>query len=164
MMKFDLLSRNAIILLEEVISDQTIAKLISNNSNRPLDINDIANTGGLINNYVFPTPYNNVVPQIQKTELRIFFPNGVLQNKEVLNTNIHFQVLMHRDLWLIMTKNKDGKYDKKIRPYDIMHRIVEIYEDRSIGTLGKVKFVGYTYKHIDKDYGLYTLVGEMMTL
>lgn len=163
-MKFDLLSRNAIVILEEIISDQTLAKLISNNNSKPLDCNDIGNTGSLVMKNVYPLPYNNEVPQEQKVELRAFFPTGLLQNKEVLNTEIHFQILMHRDLWLIQTKDKNGKYQKRIRPYDIMDRIVEVYEDRSIGTLGKLKFEGYTYTHIDKDYALYTLVASMMTL
>lgn len=163
-MKFDLLSRNAIVLLEEIISDQTLAKLITNISSKPLESKDIENTGTLINDVVFPVPYNTSVPQKQKTELRVFFPSGVLQNKEVLNTDIHFQILMHRDLWLIQTKNEKGTYDKKVRPYEIMHRLVDIYENRSIATLGKVRFVGYTYKHVDKDYGMFTLVGQMMTL
>lgn len=163
-MKFDLLSRNAIVLLEEIISDQTLAKLISENSSKPLDAKDIQNTGALIMENVFPIPYNNEVPQEQKVELRVFFPNGMLQNKEVLNTDIHFQIVMHRDLWLIQSKGKDGKYKKRVRPYDIMDRLVSLYEDRSIGTLGKLKFEGYTYSHIDKDYGMYTLVASMMTL
>lgn len=163
-MKFDLLSRNAIVLLEQIISDQTLAKLIKNNTSKPLDAIDIENTAILINDFIFPTPYNSDVPQVQKTELRVFFPNGVLQNKEVLNTDVCFQILMHRDLWLIQAKDDRNKYQKRIRPYEIMHRLVEIYENKSIGTLGKIKFVGYTYKHIDKDYGMYTLVGQMMTL
>lgn len=163
-MKFDLLSRNSIVILEELISDQTLAKLISVNNSKPLDSADIQKTGSLVMNNVFPTPYNSVVPQQQKTELRAFFPNGVLQNTEVLNTDIHFQIITHRDLWLIQTKDKNGKYQKRIRPYDIMDRIVSLYEDKSIGTLGKLKFEGYTYHHIDKDYGMYTLVASMMTL
>lgn len=163
-MKFDLLSKNAIVLLEEIVSDQTLAKLISENSSKPLDKPDIPNTGALVMKNVFPLSYNNQVPQEQKTELRVFFPTGILQNKEVLNTEVHFQVLMHRDLWLIQTKDKSGKYKKGVRPYDIMGRIVHLYEDRSIATLGKLKFEGYTYSHVDKDYGMYTLIASMMTL
>lgn len=163
-MKFDLLSRNAIVVLEELISDQTLAKLVANNNSKPLDGADIQFTGSLIMKNVYPTPYNNEVPQVQKVELRAYFPSGILQNTEVLNTEIHFQIIMHRDLWLIQSKDKQGNYQKRVRPYDIMHRIIELYEDRSIGTLGKLKFAGYDYRHIDKDYGMYTLVATMMTL
>lgn len=163
-MKFDLLSRNSIILLEELISDQTLAKLISINTTKPLDADDIKNTGSLILKNIFPTPYNSNVPIEQKVELRAFFSNGLLQNKEVLNTQIYFQLILHRDLWLIETKDSKGEYQKRIRPYDIMDRIVSLYENKSIGTLGKLNFEGFSYDHVDKDYGFYTLVANMMTL
>lgn len=163
-MKFDLLSRNSIVLLEELIKHQELVKLIDVNAAKPLDSADVKNTGSLIMKKLFPTPFDKNIPETQQTQLRVFFPEGRLKNKEVLTTTIVFEIVIHKDLWLIQVQDKDGTYQKRIRPYDIMDKIVEIFEDKSKRTLGVVKFDRYTFTHIDKDYAMYSLIGEMMTI
>lgn len=163
-MKFDLLSRNSIVLLEELIKDQELSKLITNNTSKPLDMDDIKNTGSLVMKNVFPTPFDDNVPETQGTQLRVFFSNGELENKEILNTRVIFQIIIHKDLWLIQSKDKNGIYQKRIRPYDIMDRIIDVFEGKSVKTLGVLKFNQYTFYHINKDYAMYSIVAEMMTL
>lgn len=159
-MKFDLMSRNTMILIDECLKNQSLIKLIDYNGMKPSSQPDIKNKGRLVMNKIFPSPATLEVPTDQQTNLRIFFSSGVLQNDEVLNSQIVFQVVLHNNLWNIV--REDG--GKAIRPLDIMSEIVDIFEKKTISTLGVIHFDNYSWQHIDKDYSLYNLNATAMTL
>lgn len=159
-MKFKLLSKNTMVLIEKVLENQNLLKLINYNSKTPLNEKDIANKGALVMRKIIPAPFTGVVPEDQETNLRIFFPSGDLQNRAVLDSVVVFQIVVHNDLWTIA--DKDG--NRVLRPYEIMSEIVETFEDKTIKTLGVLHFKRFRYQYIDKDYGLYNLEAEMTTL
>lgn len=159
-MKFALLSTNTMTLIDEALKNNTLLKLIDNNSTDPLNEKEVVNKGGLVMKKIIPAPFNGQVPELEETNLRIFFPDGRLQNRAVLDTVVTFQIVLHNDLWNIY--NGCGK--RAMRPYEIMSEIVSIFEDRTIEKLGVIHFKRFSYHSIDKDYGLYNLEAEMTTI
>ena len=159
-MKFDLLSRNTMILIEECLKNQDLIKLIDINTQNPLAEPDIKNTGKLVMKKIFPSPATLEVPKEQETNLRIFFANGGIKHRVLLDNELIFQIVMHNNLWNIV--REDGQM--AIRPYDIMTKIVDTFEDKSIKTLGVIHFTNYGWQHIDKDYSLYNLRAVAMTI
>lgn len=159
-MKFDLMSRNGVILLEELLKDQELIKYVVYNDSTPQDKPNITNTGSLIFNKIFPTPFDDEVPPEQETNVRVFFPEGELANDEVLNSTVSFQVITHNALWNV--RRKDG--ERGLRPYEIMTRIVDIFEGNTIKTVGVIHFDRYIYQNLGREYGMYILEGTLMTI
>lgn len=155
-MRFDLLSNNTMLLIDEILESERLVKLVGQVTLEEGEIN----RGRLVNEKIFPVPFTGTVPQEQQTNLRVFFPSGVLNNRVVLDSQVVFQVVLHKDLWKV--KDLDG--NSVIRPYAIMDEIVKLFQDRSIGTLGVLHFKGYSYHALDKDYGMYNLEAEIMTI
>lgn len=159
-MKFDAMSRNNIIILEELLKDQELLKYVEYNESSPQLKDDIDNVGSLVFRKIFPTPFDEEVPTQEETNLRAFFPDGELQNDEVLHSTISFQVVTHNNLWNVY--RKDGK--KGLRPYEIMSKVVDIFEGKTIKTVGVIHFNRYMYQNLGNDYGMYVLEGTLTTI
>ncbi|MFR4986952.1 MAG: hypothetical protein ACLUCH_06110 [Lachnospirales bacterium] len=158
-MQLSLLSTNLLITIEELIQDKYLSKLLSVYTKTPIDSEDF-DTNSLVNEYIFPHPYNEEVPDIQKVELRIFYPNGTFDSSNnVAISDLYFQIVCHRNLSRIMIND-----NMKLRELEIMDRIIQLFNGKTIKTLGTVHFKGYEYAHINKDYFVYTLVSEVMNL
>ena len=153
-LKLNILSRNLLVSLEEINKNEKIVKLLGNNNDEPLknDIKDI------IFKNIFIEPFNMEIPQEQKTELRIFFPEGIFESANVLSTStIYFQIIIHNSLSRIKING-----EKTLREFEIMNELITIFSKNSINGLGNILFQGYQYAHIDKDYHMYTLMGEIL--
>lgn len=159
-LKFDLMSRNTMILIDECLKNQDLVKLIHYNEKNPLNQPNVTSPSSLVMKKIYPSPATLEVPELQEVNLRIFFSNGILQNDEVLNSRLVFQVVLHNNLWNMV--RKDGQ--KAVRAYDIMSKIVDIFEDRTIKTVGVIHFDSYNWQNINKDYSLYNLEATMTTL
>ena len=159
-MKFDVMSRNTMVLIDECLKSQDLIKLIDDNRTNPLNQPDIKNAGKLVMKKIFPSPSTLEVPKEQEVNLRIFFASGDLQSDEIMNSRLVFQIVLHNSLWNIV--REDGT--KAMRPYDIMSRIVDIFEKKTISTLGVIHFENYSWQHIDKDYSLYNLSAKALTI
>lgn len=148
------------LLIDEILENQDLLKLINYNSTRPLGEPDIVRTGALVMNKIIPAPVTQEVPLVEQTNLRVFFPYGHLKNRVVLDSTLVFQVVLHKNLWNIYRPNGE----KAIRPYEIMNEIVNTFEDKTIKSLGVIHFKNYRYGDIDKDYGVYNLEAVVTTI
>lgn len=158
-MKFSLMSTNLLIAIEELIKDQYLAKLLSVYDKEPIASEDF-DTNSLVMQNIFPHPYNEDVPKFQKVELRLCYPEGTFDSSNNIGiSDLFFQIVCHRDLSRIVIDNK-----MKLRELEIMDRIINLFKDRTIKTLGTVQFKGFQYGHINKDYFVYTLVAEVMNM
>lgn len=150
-----------------MLENQRLLKLIDYNETNPYEQPDINNTARLINNKIKPKPFTNV-PTDYNVEVTAFFPDGDLEQRVVLGSVVLFQVVVPDKLWLITEKKETEEGEevtcRKIRPYEIMSEIMEVFNEKSIKTVGKLKFTHYSYEPINKDYGMYTLEAEMMSL
>lgn len=159
-MKLENLSPNTILLIKEIFKNQCLLKLIHYNTTFPLNETNIRNFGSMFMDKIIPAPFTGFVPQEQKTILYVSFPDGQLNNNgEILNTQVYFQIVTHKNLWLIQGKNKE----KLLRPLEIMTEIYRTFNNRSIKTLGRLQFTHYSFVPIDKDFNMYILKAQMMT-
>lgn len=158
-MKFNTMVRALQIAIEEIVKDNELIRLLSNNNDKPLDIVNLDNSS-IFGKNLFLEPFNLEVPQEQKVELRIFYPNGTFDKSNSLGvSDIYFQIIEHRDLERIKIGNK-----LTLRSFEIMERLIKIFQKESFSVLGTVLFKSFDYSHINKDYGMYTLVAEVMFL
>lgn len=157
--KLTLMSTNLLITIEELIKDQYLAKLLSVYEKEPI-ISEDFDTNSLVMKNIFPHPYNSKVPEIEKVELRIFYPEGIFDSSNNIGvSDLFFQIICHRNLSRIIIDDK-----MKLREFEIMDRIVNLFKDKTIKTLGTVQFKGFQYGHINKDYFIYTLASEVMNM
>lgn len=158
-MKFNYMSRNLQIAINEIAKDNELIQLLSNNNKTPLDVVPLGSKS-ILNKNIFIEPYNMEVPQEQKVELRVFYPNGLFDSSNsICVSDLYFQIIFHRDLERILINNIPT-----LRSFEIMERIVNIFQKESFNTLGNVLFKAFDYSHINKDYGMYTIISEVMTL
>ena len=94
-MRFDLLSDNTMLLIDEILTSEKLVKMIDENILK--DTGSIPNAGALVGRKIFPSPFTGTVPQRQQTNLRVFFPSGSLNNRVVLDSKVVFQVVLHKD-------------------------------------------------------------------
>lgn len=158
-MEFNYMSRNLQIAINEIAKDNELIQLLSNNNKTPLDAVPLGSKS-ILNKNIFIEPYNMEVPQEQKVELRVFYPNGLFDSSNsICVSDLYFQIIFHRDLERILINNIPT-----LRSFEIMERIVNIFQKESFNTLGNVLFKAFDYSHINKDYGMYTIISEVMTL
>ena len=61
-------------------------------------------------NKIYPSPATLEVPKEQETILEYSFANGSLQNREVLNSRLVFQIVLHNNLWNIVREDGQEGY------------------------------------------------------
>ncbi len=154
-LRLNVLSKNLLVALDKISKDEKLIKLLGNNSKNPLENNTECKDILLEN--LFIEPFNMEVPQEQKTELRIFFPEGTFESSNTLSTSvIYFQIIIHKNLSRIIIDN-----EKTLREFEIMDTIINLFSKEVIKGIGNINFQGYQYAFIDKDYHMYTLMGEV---
>lgn len=158
--KFNNLSRNALIIINELVEREDFLKFLTNNSKEPLSQEIIGNPSSLLGEKLFITPFAGDVPKETCTNIRIHYNGGRIERRVFLVTEVVFEILIHKDLWYV--RDKEG--NQSLRPFELMDEIVDTFEDRTIGTLGVLHFVDYKYYKIDNSWGVYTLKAQMRTL
>ncbi len=159
-MKFELLSDNTILIIDEILKNQRLLKLINYGGSTPINQDDIAVPNNLVLSKIFPTPFFESVQEIESAQLRVFFNAGHIQNRKILGSSVVFQVVVPNDWWLI--RKEDNK--QAIRPYEILGEIVNQFEDKSIQTVGVLRFINFRYGYVNEHVTAYELVADMMTL
>lgn len=158
-MKFKDLSENAITVIEKMLENEELVKLVAYDDATPYDNANVVNKSDLVLTKFFPTPVDYQVTTETHSEVRVFFPQGEVKNKKIMGNIVVFQILVHKDLWLM----KEG-LNKKIRPYEIMGEIVEVFENKSHAKVGVLHFTDYKFIRVNKDFSGYELIADMMTI
>lgn len=158
-MKFELLSDNLVVFLEEIIKNQDLCKLIKYDTYNPLSEEDlILPQDVLINERLFPVPLNPDILDDDCTQINVFYPRGDFDGSGVININALFvDIVVARSLYLI---NIDGK--SKVRAYEIMKEIVKTFEGKSISTLGKLHFLSWVHIQANKKFEVIRLITDVM--
>lgn len=158
MQKLELLAPNLKIILNQLVNNQKICKLIYYNSTDALSQPDLVlPQNSLINTKIFPYPFNINYQGGECTQIRVYYPKADFENNEVtVNEDIYFDTICHKNLWLISGSS--------IRPYTIASEIFNIFSKNSIETLGILHFVTLRHVYINENYDAIRLVARMMTL
>jgi len=146
-------------MLKEVTKNQDLCKLIYYNEDSPLDEIDIANPNTLLLTSLFPYPFNPKATIEDCVQLRIWIPEAKFKNRVIENIDILFDIVMFKDLFLIYI---DG--DPKLRAYEIMAEITNIFNDKSIETIGMLHFDGFMHITVNDKFDCFRLPAKMMNL
>lgn len=159
-MKLGLLSPNLVLLLQEILANQKICKLINYDQKNPYSQPDIEPFSLLLNK-VFPFPFDPNSTTDEGTQLRVYYQDTNLKNNQIIeDTTIFFDIICAKtpNIWLM----DDG--ESKIRPYEILSELVTHLSDRSIETLGKVRFKRFVHVNVNKEFDCIRLIGDVFTI
>lgn len=160
MVKLELLSPNLVIILNEIIKDNEIAKYLYYNQSNPLSQVDIPLPAkNLMFKNVYPYPFDNSAAATDTSQVRAYYPNGLFENREIIHdTRIVFDIIVAKSLWLV----NDGS--PLIRPYEIMKNIVNLFSDKSVGTLGKINFHRFVHLTVNEKFDAIRVEATMLTI
>lgn len=161
-MNLKLLSPNLIILLEEILKNQNICKLLTYNSENPFIEPNITNTSDLMFNKIFPFPFGLTTNTEEGVQLRVYYYNTILKHGEVIeDTKIFFDIVYSKTQKTILIN--DGT--PKIRPLEIASELVSFLGNRAIDTAGKIHFEGIQQNmHVNEKFDCLRVIGNMMTI
>lgn len=159
-MRLGFLSSNLVLILQEIVKNQNICKLLHYNTSTPLSSADITlPANNLILNKIFPYPFNQNVILEDCSQIRVYVPNGYLENNRIIeNTDICFDIIVAKNLWLI---NNNGQ--SLIRSYEIAKELVNIF-NKNVSTIGRLNFKKFIHISVNDKFDCIRLISEMMTL
>lgn len=161
MVKLDFLSDNLILILNELVNNQTIVKYLNYSQSNPQSQPNLTLPATpLMMKNVLPYPFDPSTKTDNTSQLHIYYPRGDIKNFTVIeNEEVYFDIVVEkRTGWLI----NDGS--SSIRPYMIMKEIIRNFDGKSIGTLGKLKFKKFLHVYINERFDCIRLCSEMFTL
>lgn len=144
--RFSELGTNINYVIQELLKDQDLMKLLFYNNETPLSSPDIVNPSALLFNNIFPYPKLPLVEENQKAIITVMFSNARLNsNIKFKDYKLIFNIMCHVDLWKI----RGG-----LRPYEIAQRIDNIFNEKR-GTslsIGKVIFDDFIYREYNQKF------------
>lgn len=155
-MNLERLSSNVIYAIDEILKNQTLVNYIGftgdNPSNEKVDPSTIAPRGK--NERIFPLPFDTTFKTDVRTQLHIYYPNITFENNgNVGKTIILFDIVVHKDIWLLMDKG-----EKLIRPYKIANLILETFKGEIIQGLGEIHFLEGDHVVVNEKFEGFRLV------
>jgi len=163
--KLELLSKNLVLIIDKLIKDEKVSKLIYYNTNdifsRP-DISPsiIAPLGET--ERVLPYPFDTSFTNDERTQIHVYFPDLDFVNAEnAESTVVFFDIVTHRNLWLF---SEFG--EKLIRPYEIASSISRLFDGslpNTKSTVGKLNFLSLKQVHVNEEFSCVRLVATMTT-
>jgi hypothetical protein len=153
-----LLSQNLTLILNKVLTDQSLCKLIAYNDTKPLSQPDISDTKTLMLDRLMPYPFDTKAEISDTVQLRVYYIGGDFTSNHVIDeTRVSFDIVVAKSLWLI----NNGK--SAVRPYEIMTKLVEMFHEHSIDTVGILKFKSFRHVPFNAQFDCIQLVAEMTT-
>lgn len=155
-MNFERLSSNIITIIGEVLRNQALCNYIGWNGDNPSDQNiapsTIAPRGS--SERLFPYPFDVTFKEDVRTQLHIYYPNLTFENNgHAGRAVILFDIVVHKDIWLVMDKDK-----KIIRPYEIAKLILDTFKDKNIEGLGELHFVSADHTVVNESFEGFRIV------
>jgi hypothetical protein len=157
MMNFDRLSSNIIVIIGEVLKNQTLVNYIGANGDNPttdyvISPATIAPKG--VNERIFPFPFDIAFKDDVRSQLHIYYPNLTFENNgKAGRAIILFDIVVHKGIWLLKDEGKNV-----IRPYQIAKLILDTFKDKNIVGLGQIYFVKADHTVINEQFEGFRLV------
>lgn len=153
-----LFSRNITVLLNEVLKDSDLCKLIAYNDTDPLAQPNVDDPKSLMLTRLMPYPFDTRVEITDTVQLRVYYLGGdFINNHQVDRAKVCFDIVVAKSLWLINIGRS------AIRPYEIMDKIVDDFKDKSIDTVGKLHFESFRHVPLSPQFDCIQLLAEVTT-
>lgn len=118
-------------IIEKILENQDLCKLLYYNSYTPLDESNIPDTSILMMDKIFPLPKNTFAEDEKSNRLNLYFQSSEpYTNSGFRSINLTIDIISHLDNWLI---------DSAIRPYIITSEVDEIFNNQFISDLSMKK-------------------------
>lgn len=124
--------------------------------------NDVLkNPSKLIGSRIYPYHFESYTGET-RVEIRVYLPILYFKNGGFIeDTDIYFDILTHRDLYFI--DSEDGS-ELTIRPHEIAQEIINMFNNNSVETVGKLDFTRLVQLNPDEKYQVTRLVASMFTI
>lgn len=153
------LSRATVTVMEQLINNQNLVKLLYYNSKYPYNEPDLSLPAtDLINTKIHPTAFNPNAPNENHAEVNVIFPLVAFKNNQrQLEGRLYFEVVCSKDAQIIHNNGSDIQ----IRPLSIINEIVGIFVDESYPSVGEMIFQTIRQRPANDKYDVWILEAEV---
>lgn len=140
MRAFRYLSSSLNVVMSELNKNQNFKKLIKYTSNEPLSEANVSET--IIEKQLKPYPFSqDSVQQISEVVVRAYISDAEIDNSgTITDYTIMFDVLVPVSMWIIKIKDEEDNVKRNYtRAFSIAEEISATFENKSKGTLGKLR-------------------------
>lgn len=179
-MQLHRMSANIVDILKILSANPALGKLLYNDKDCPFNeslpaIDKILGIGkgklvdpsDIIKSNISPVPFNPEAYPSDRSFLRVYYNNGDFSPNEVISeSQLHIDIVVANTLWLI-NDSVDGVKSKgvsKIRPYEIMDRVIDLVGKNSLNSSVKLKINGWNHLYINNRFNSIRLYAEYMSV
>lgn len=154
-----LLSKNLVTIINTLLTDPILCKLIAYNDTDPLAQPNVADpTKSLMFNRVMPYPFDTKIQLDDTIQLRVYYLGGEFTDNHVVDdSRVTFDIVVAKSLWLM------NSGQSAIRPYEIMERIISNFYKKSIDTVGVIHFKSFRHISFTSQFDCIQLIADMTT-
>jgi hypothetical protein len=158
-MDFERLSSNLIAIVDEVLRNQDVVNYIGYDSNEPesQSINPVSIAPYGEDERIFVYPFDVNYKGDIRTQLHVYYPEfELVNNANVGRIHVLFDIVCHRNIWLVMDKDR-----KLIRPYQIVKCLTDSFRGRIVPNLGKIHFKDGSHVAVNSEFECIRLVATI---
>jgi hypothetical protein len=142
-------NENLMDILDKLISNQNLCKLLYYDSSDPLKENDIADTKILLKKNIIPKPFMQIANTQSVSFLTVYFDNFRFRNNDYQDGSIVCNVVCHETLWEI----KGG-----LRPYSVISELENMFSNQKVLGIGKTQLDSIKQVWINDNYKGYQVI------
>lgn len=162
-MKIDTLSNTIVRVMTAISQNEGIRRMLIHDVSDPFNTSlpDV-DASILINPAhekcrIKPYPFDTDAQIANGSFIRVYYNDGRFDTSEtILETTLHIDIVVAKELWLI----KGGK----MRPYEIMDRIIDMIGSRAVGTNIKLNIDGFAHMAVNTKFDAIRLYSEYMSV
>jgi hypothetical protein len=157
--KLELLSENLVIIVNKLLENPDLVKLVYYDDISPLSKPNLSASvleEELFLKRIFPYPFNGFMNETQ-TQIRVFYPKVNINILE--ETRIYFEILTHNDLYLI----KDNSNKTILRNYRIASEISRQFE-KPVSGIGRLEFINAGIQPLPDNLQILRMEAKMLTM
>lgn len=161
--KLELLPVNQLLIINKLLENENIVKVLSYNSSNPSPLlsplPSEENIQKLFLTRILPYPFSDDITN-EQSQIRVYYPMCEFVNGgHIQMTEIYFDIIVHKKL--ILMKEADNK-TTTFRTEFLGKEIISQFNEKSIGTIGELKFKRRTQVPINSEFIMIKLVADTM--
>lgn len=161
------ISSDLVIFIGKLLQDNELIFLVGNDDIRPFEMpkKSIASLAPMgTDQRFFPYPFNVEYREGRRSQVHLYFPTMIFRENDIVeDIIIWFDIVVHKELWLIEKRADNGTFQKLIRPYEIAQNIAETIKRVDVGEIDlKVDLVSFDHLGVNENYQAIRLEGRLI--